>query len=71
MLMIVKYYHSNRRCDIVSNPNQYKGPSKNESSFVRGVKQAQKRKEQRDKLDKLRAQESLAKAKHKQKRKRK
>ena len=50
------------------NPNQYKGPSKSESSFVRGVKAAQKRKERRDNLDKLRAQEALA---NKKKRKRK
>lgn len=53
---------------ILTNPNAYKGPSKSESSFVRGVKQAQKRKEQRDKLDKLRVQEALA---NKKKRKRK
>ena len=50
------------------NPNAYKGPTKSESSFVRGVKQAQRRKEQRDRLDKLRAQEALAK-KNKRKRK--
>lgn len=51
------------------NPNQYKGPSKSEASFVRGVKQAQKRKEQRDRLDKLRAQEALANKNKKRKRK--
>ena len=50
------------------NPNQYKGPSKSESSFISGVKAAQKRKERRDNLDKLRAQEALA---NKKKRKRK
>ena len=52
----------------MANPNQYKGPSKSESSFISGVKAAKKRKEQRDKLDKLRAQEALAskkKRKHK------
>ena len=53
---------------ILANPNAYKGPTKNESSFVRGVKAAQKRKKHRDNLDKLRAQESLA---NKKKRKRK
>ena len=52
------------------NPNQYKGPSKSESSFISGVKAAQKRKQQRDRLDKLRAQEALAGKKNK-KRKRK
>lgn len=51
------------------NPNQYKGPSKNESSFVKGVKQAQKRKEQRDRLDKMRAQEALRNKNKKRKRK--
>ena len=44
----------------MANPNAYKGPSKNKSSFVKGVKQAQKRKQQRDRIDKLRAQEALA-----------
>lgn len=55
----------------MANPNQYKGPSKNESSFVRGVKQAQKRKERRDNLDKMRAQEALANKNKSKKRKRK
>ena len=40
--------------------NQYKGPSKTESAFVKGVKAAQKRKQHRDNLDKMRAQEALA-----------
>lgn len=53
----------------MANPNAYKGSTKNESSFVRGVKQAQRRKEQRDKLDKLRAQEALANKNKKRKRK--
>ena len=53
----------------MANPNAYKGPSKNESSFVKGVKQAQKRKQQRDKLDKLRAQEALANKNKKRKKK--
>lgn len=53
---------------ILANPNAYKGPTKNESSFVKGVKQAQKRKEHKDRLDKLRAQEAL---RNKKKRKRK
>lgn len=51
----------------MANKNQYKGPFKTESSFVRGVKQAQRRKEQRDRLDKLRAQEALANKKKKRK----
>ena len=54
----------------MSNPNAYKGSTKNESSFISGVKAAQKRKQQRDRLDKLRAQEDLAGKKNK-KRKRK
>ena len=53
----------------MSNPNQYKGPSKNKSSFIKGVKQAQKRKEQRDRIDKMRAQEALAHKNKKHKRK--
>ena len=53
----------------MANPNAYKGPTKSESSFVRGVKAAQKRKEQREKLDKLRAQEALANKNKKRKRK--
>ena len=51
------------------NPNQYKGPTKNESSFISGVKAAKKRKEQRDNLDKLRAQEALANKNKKRKHK--
>ena len=51
------------------NPNQYKGPSKNESSFISGVKAAQKRKKRRDNLDKMRAQEALASKKKKRKHK--
>ena len=42
------------------NPNAYKGPSKNESSFISGVKAAKKRKDQRDRINKLRAKEALA-----------
>ena len=53
----------------MANPNAYKGPTKNESAFVRGVKQAQKRKEQRDRIDKLRAQEALRNKNKKRKRK--
>ena len=53
----------------MANPNAYKGPSKNESSFVKGVKQAQKRKQQRDRIDKLRAQEALANKNKKHKKK--
>ena len=39
--------------------NQSKVPSKTESSFIAGVKAAQKRKQHRDNLDKMRAQEAL------------
>lgn len=53
----------------MSNPNAYKGPTKNESSFVSGVKAAQKRKKRRDNLDKLRAQEALRNKDKKRKRK--
>ena len=53
----------------MASSNQYKGPSKSESAFVKGVKAAQKRKEQRDRLDKLRAQEALANKNKKRKRK--
>ena len=53
----------------LANPNAYKGPSKNKSSFVKGVKQAQKRKQQRDRIDKLRAQEALANKNKKHKKK--
>ena len=70
MMTTVRYYRSDRRCDM-ANPNAYKGSTKSESSFVRGVKQAQKRREQRDKLDKLRAQEALANKNKNKKRKRK
>lgn len=51
----------------MANKNQYKGPSKTESAFVKGVKAAQRRKERRDNLDKLRAQEALANKKKKRK----
>ena len=37
-----------------------KGNYKTEKSFITAVKAAKKRKEQRDRLDKLRAQEALA-----------
>lgn len=53
--------------DTMANKNQYKGPSKTESAFVKGVKAAQRRKERRDNLDKLRAQEALANKKKKRK----
>ena len=53
----------------MANSNAYKGKSKSEASFISGVKQAQKRKQQRDRLDKLRAQEALANKNKKRKRK--
>lgn len=54
----------------MANPNaSYKGPSKNKSSFISGVKAAQKRKKRRDDLDKLRAQEALRNKNKKRKRK--
>ena len=53
----------------MANPNAYKGPTKNESAFVSGVKAAQKRKERRNNLDKLRAQEALTNKNKKHKRK--
>lgn len=54
---------------ILANPNAYKGSTKSQSSFVRGVNAAKKRKERRDNLDKMRAQEALANKKKKRKRK--
>ena len=50
---------NNIRGDIMANKNAYKGSTKNLSSFVKGVKAAQKRKQHRDNLDKMRAQEAL------------
>ena len=53
----------------LANPNAYKGKVKTESAFVKGVKEAQKRKQQRDRIDKLRAQEALANKNKKRKKK--
>lgn len=48
-----------------------KGKFKNEKSFVTAVNAARKRKEHKDRLDKLRAQEALANKNKNKKRKRK
>ena len=55
----------------MANPNAYKGSTKSQSSFISGVKAAQKRKKRRDNLDKMRAQEALASKNKSKKRKHK
>ena len=57
---------------ILANPNAYKGKSKSESSFVKGINQARKRSEARDRQKQMIEGEKLrAEAKRKPKHKRK
>lgn len=51
----------------MANPNAYKGSSKNKSSFVKGIKQAQKRNEAKKRQRQMIAAEELKKANKKHK----
>ena len=56
----------------MANPNAYKGKSKSEASFVKGVNQARKRAEARDRQKQMiEGKKVRAEAKRKQKSKRK
>ena len=57
---------------ILANPNGYKGNTKSESAFVRGINQARRRSEARDRQKQMIEGEKVrAEAKRKQKSKRK
>ena len=56
----------------MANPNQYKGPSKSKSSFVKGINQARKRSEARERQKQMIEGEKVrAEAKRRQRSKRK